>query len=488
MKSLPLAVSLLIPGIAISLAQEVTLKVETRVVEINVSVKDAAGRTVRGLRKEDFTVTDNGNRRDIAIFAGEEEPAPSTPPVRLPEHVFSNRYSSVAASRRITAILLDGVNGAFEFQSFARQQAIRAIGRMNLGESIALYSMTPELSILQDYTTDRDRLLDALQRFVPRQPRMPDTGGAAPNRAERRTLDPSEQSARPRRRDPLSEFLMRERVDTTLQSLITMATHMGSASGRKSILWITGGFPPNTDYNNRIDAAVSAINEANVAVYPVDARGLLVGSGAAINIQTMQRFAESTGGQAYYNRNDVDREIEEAVEDSRYTYALGFYLTDKDLDGRFHELKVSAARPGLTLHYRRGYSADRPVETAVKGKQDPLEAELLNPVDSTGVRMDARVDPATTKEGRMLRVVLMIDPTSVSLTDGMKLTEMFVQTDASGRVLGKVTESVKVKVSPDKPPGGYLRTIPLREGALKLQIVVRDNDSGHTGSLTIPLN
>ena len=78
--------------------------------------------------------------------------------------------------------------------------------------------------------------------------------------------------------------------------------------------------------------------------------------GALNNIETMQQFAEATGGVAYYNGNDVAMAVEVAMEDSRFTYVPGFYLNDRDRDRRFHMLRVEVDRPKTVLRYRRGYT------------------------------------------------------------------------------------------------------------------------------------
>ena len=81
----------------------VRLKVETRVVQVAVSVKDAHSKPVPDLRKEDFTVLDEGKRREIALFSAEAESA--APPVRppsLPLNVYSNRFGANASRGRVT--------------------------------------------------------------------------------------------------------------------------------------------------------------------------------------------------------------------------------------------------------------------------------------------------------------------------------------------------------------------------------------------------
>ncbi|HLH18285.1 MAG TPA: hypothetical protein VKX45_13775 [Bryobacteraceae bacterium] len=74
------------------------------------------------------------------------------------------------------------------------------------------------------------------------------------------------------------------------------------------------------------------------------------------NIQTMERIADSTGGEALYKRNDIAAAVEEAAEDSRFTYVLGFYAANGDRDSKFHQLRVEVTRPGAVLHYRHGYA------------------------------------------------------------------------------------------------------------------------------------
>jgi VWFA-related protein len=120
---------------------------------------------------------------------------------------------------------------------------------------------------------------------------------------------------------------------------------MSSAPGRRSIVWITGGFPQVRVYEGAIQIALEKINGWNVLINKVDAR----------NIQTMIEFADATGGEAYYNRNDLVTAMEDAVADTRSTCVLGFYLGDKDRDHRFHELKVQVDWPVAVVRCRRGY-------------------------------------------------------------------------------------------------------------------------------------
>src|SRR4030095_6193973 len=99
----------------------------------------------------------------------EEEAAVPVRPAALPPNGFSNRFGP-ASQGRVTAILIDALNPSFDVQSYARLQAIKAVDRMAPGESIALYALAPELSIRQDYTTDRELLRKAVHAYMPQPP------------------------------------------------------------------------------------------------------------------------------------------------------------------------------------------------------------------------------------------------------------------------------------------------------------------------------
>jgi VWFA-related protein len=68
-------------------------------------------------------------------------------------------------------------------------------------------------------------------------------------------------------------------------------------------------------------------------------------------------MAENTGGRAFYNTNDIQHAIRDAVDDSEVTYTLGFYADTNALDARFHKLKVLVNRKHVEVRYRKGYMA-----------------------------------------------------------------------------------------------------------------------------------
>lgn len=468
------------------------LRAETHAVLISVAVRDSSGRAVEDLRKEDFTVMDNGKPREFQLYPGDVAYAVARPATLLPPNFFSNHYGPIVPAQRATAILIDAVSTPLDDQMAARAQAIKAVENMTPGESIAIYCMTTKLTILQDYTTNRDLLLKALRAYTPEIPMLvnptrPSSPNSAENGAARGVSGNTGQGAQAE-----AQYFLERRIAMTLATLLDIATHMGGASHRNSIIWITSGFPVDFDKNGQVQSTLEAINDANVAIYPIDARGLSTNSNAFVNVQVMQRFAETTGGQAFYNRNDLDNAIAEAMSAPQSNYVLGFYLSDSELDHRFHKLRVTTHRSGLSLHYRSGYTAAIDPNTH-RNDREPLDGELLDTQDSAAVGIDAQVTSVKGSDGKpSLHLSMSLVRNSISQTQPGKsskvdLSEMFAEIDAQGHTMARITESISFDMPPGNRDPGYSRNVPLAAGAERLKVIVQDKASGRTGSLTIPL-
>jgi hypothetical protein len=317
----------------------------------------------------------------------------------------------------------------------------------------------------------------------------------------------------------------------TLATLEAIAQHLSSVPGRKNLIWLSGGFPltigmdeipeigstrEQRTFTQEMDAAVRALNNSGVAIYPVDARGLmpLPGFDASTpgsirgaprprlgplvpNLDSMQELADRTGGRAAYNTNDLTRAISRAIDDSRVTYTIGYYSTDQAQDGRFREIKVKVNRPGLDVRYRKGYFAFKPSDNGDKTRGDQIRAAVWSPIESTAVAMNARVDFIEQPQPHTVNVFVQIDPGTIGFRkegDRWKanIDIIYVQKDGHGRAQGEgavdnlalaLTDATYAKVVKE----GIIRQrrFPREPGAVNLRIVVRDVGSGSLGSLTV---
>lgn len=498
----------------------VVLRAESRVVQIDVVVKDKNGRIVDDLQRSDFTIRDNGRPREFQIFsfdrgspAGKASRAAPSP--QIATSTFTNANSSAAEiPPHSTVILLDQVNGWFDDTAVAQNHVLSLLAKVPADEPIALYVLANQqgLVVLQEYTTNRELLIRHLKQYIPRGMRpappgmenfsaamrdAPAPGGAGP-RPNPVTAPPPPSAMKESARETAD--LQHRAAELVRLSLKGLALHLAGVPGRKSVFWVTQGFPPveMRDMGKLAwDNTIHALNDANIAVNAVDSN--LIGGpprrwGGNGQVAAEIQLADRTGGRAIYHRNDIEDAMLEELQDSRLTYTLGFYLRDDERDGSFHRLEVRVDRPHLELHFRPGYFAGTNPQLESSRKADEMESLLLSPVDSAELGITVRVDHRESS----LDLGIRLDTRTVTLTqqaDGWSggVKEMFVETDAEGHELMKISDTKKFEIPAadrvvyDRDGLPLTSTLPLEEGAQKLAIVIRDLATGRTGLLTVPL-
>ena len=167
----------------------VVLRSDTRLVEIDVTVRDSAGKPVENLKQSDFTIFDNGKPRPFTIFStnrsggsasGKSGPETLGRPAEvqavrppLPPGVFTNTSKSPTAppDQHSTIILIDGVNGWFESFVWGAKGVQGLMDKLPAGERVALYATTKFDGLLQlvDYTTDHELVRKAISKYIPRE-------------------------------------------------------------------------------------------------------------------------------------------------------------------------------------------------------------------------------------------------------------------------------------------------------------------------------
>jgi VWFA-related protein len=494
-----------------------TLRAETRVVQIEVSVRDAKGRAVADLSKEDFTVTDEGKPRGIDIFSadgieGRIPPTPVSAPNAaragpgLAPAVFSNRGTAPPPAGHSTVIVVDYANadwmGGRAGLDWASRNVLDLAKKARPDERIALYVIgrMDGLVLLQDYTADRDLLLKSIKGYFPRYLAMYPGVNAGlymyyPKEAPK--------AGSPTRPEEVPYENTAEDVRKTMQSL---ADHLALTPGRKSVFWVSPGFGPRLLTGPKWDESpawkktITALNEADVAVNAVDtvdAPALLRKRSPSRII--MEQIAGETGGRVWSIRND--EALAEGIDDARATYTLGFYLAEGERDDRFHGLQVRVNRPGLELAYRQGYyagDAETPPPDP-KHNWETLEAALLNQADAHDVGITAHVDVAPGRPRGVLSIRMNLDPRTVSLKEhnegaAVKLDELLVEVNSQGNTMAKVSDTKTFRITSENRARyesegvSWPQSMPLVQGTTKLTIVVRDTESGRVGSLSVPVD
>ncbi len=518
-------------------SQPPVFRAGAHLVQVNVVVHDSHGKPVDDLKKDDFSITEQGKPQQVSFFSMASADKSAGAPAPLPPHIFSNVMAyNREVPTSVTVVLLDLLNTSWTDQLYARKGLLKFLEQLQPQDRIAVFALGHHsLTLLHDYTTDSASLITRLKKAT----------GEIPTALDASTVNEGAQSELQRLGlDALADANQREadfftsgRIVNTLSTLEAIAQHLAGLPGRKNLIWLSGGFPltigfdtvpeigstrEQRTFTHETDAAVRALNNSGIAVYPVDARGLMVLPGfdasvrgiprpgrssgpprsAAItaNQDSMKELASRTGGRAAYNTNDLTRAIRQAIDDSRVTYTLGYYSTDETQDGKFREIRVKVDRPHVDVRYRKGYFALKPADDTTKARKDDIRGAVWSPLESTSLAVNARADLIDQPAPNTLNLFVQIYPAGIGFKregDRWKaeIDIVYVQKDERGRLLGDgVTDTVTLALTEanyDKAmKDGLIRQhlIPRQAAATNMRIVVRDVGTGSVGSLTIPFS
>jgi VWFA-related protein len=520
-----------------------SLRVTSHLVQLNVIVNDKHGNPITGLSEKDFTILDNGKPQEIRVLSAETNRPEGPSRAPLPPNTFINRpeeQTHIPAS--VTVILLDALNTEAANQTIARNQVIRMLREIQPQEYIALYWLGNRLRILHDFTTDATSLQQTLAAYQSNSSHELDNSALAdpslgnPNASTPAGQATERQAFRLAFDQRVANQSARERVRATVAALMAIADHLQTRKGRKNLVWVSSSFPislgydkfdlswmndTGEDFSYDVRRAARALADADIAVYPVDARGLLgstitaneddleehIGDpsdrdvhmptrGAPETFDTMRVLAERTGGKAFYGTNDISGAIRRAMNDSRATYTLGYYPAAVKWDGSFHELKVKVAAPGAEVRGRSGYFAfpDAP-PVAPKNDRAIISEMAASRLPATGIGLRAHLE---TPEGPTLTVEVSVDLHEIQMQQkegrwNATIQSVFLQLDSAGRIL----QADDRTFHPDFDAPTYRRVLEtgisdtrqlrVLANAAELCIVVRDAANRNTGSLYLPL-
>ena len=527
------------------------LKVTTRMVLVDVVVNDGSGRPVVDLESKDFEIKENGKPQTIRGFGLEKE-APTNTPIKarvLPAGIYTNIPDFHPEAGPPTVLLIDALNTGVRDQPYMRQQLLKYLEKLEPRRNVAIYTLGTRLRLLQDFTNNPELLQTALKKFSYHSSSLNQDNDSEPDLALGSTSDDATIS---QMQQSLQDFQAEEqafrtdmRVQITMEAFNRLARNLAGYPGRKNLVWLSGSFPltimPDNSlsspfavqrqYGDQLRDTAGMLTDAQVAIYPVDARGL-VGSfmpdasqsggvfggrrgGQALansmsrkstalqsSHDAMNELADQTGGHAYYNRNDIDRAIALSVAEGSTYYTLGYYPEDKNWDGKFRKIEVKVKRSGLKLHHRRGYFAIDP-EKANKENDKVARREFLTALDpespmSTSLPFIVRVTPPTKDQPSVL-LDFSIEPKAVAFDpEGelhhAKIDFISIAFDSKGKKqVANQLETMDANLKPNtyaevmKYGLRMRQKLNLAPGKYLLKFGVRDTHSNLIGTATAPL-
>lgn len=565
------------------------LKVTTHLVTVDVVARDHHGNAIRDLKPSDFQITEQSasgkSQQQVATFRLLDRALATAPDaeraaLQLPAGVYTNLVTTKNLSAPPTILLVDGLNTDAATQLQVRQKMVQLLASSPSNVPMAVFLLGRQLKLLQNFTTDTKLLRAAAQRALTLEATNLQAKDARDDPLSHSSLLeemagaegqsdipgglPAGQSPGPgnsgaggasdallaMRALQLQRFEREQyaesvdiRVQMTLDALRVIARHVSGYPGRKNLIWISSAFPltimPDSsltmvarfsgtrNYGGDMVAVASALTDAQVAVYPIDPRGIQTqelfdpesrgklnpfSEGATLRRESdvrfstqdsMQNLADQTGGQVCFNNNDLSECVKRAIDDSSSYYELSYYPSDKNWRGEFRRIFVKTTRPGVQLSFRKGYFA-RDFDSVIS----PKDAKDSKDVDtyvsqaacndfltSTSILVQASAVPPD--QPGQAKYFLLIDPNALSF--GVTERERNLQIDLAtcmfnerGLPLQFNRQTITQKFSDTEfqtlKSHGITHTISLvpKPETTRVRLLVCDSRTGMVGSVDLP--
>jgi VWFA-related protein len=506
------------------------LTVNSQIVVETVVVKDKKGNFVQGLTAKDFSISEDGVPQTVSFFQHQQLETASSPlPVVprdqeeitiyktlertgiAPENPSDSRYHE----HRLLALYFDMAAMPPDDQERALAAAEMFVRTdMTSADLVSIFRYNGgSVDALQDFTSDRNRLLSILQTMI--------VGEGQGSTEEIGDASSADTGAAFGQDD--SEFNIFN-TDRQLSALETAAKMLGEVSEKKSLIYFASGLRLNgIDNQAQLHATIDAAIRAGVSVWMVDARGLVAqaplgdatqGSqgnqamytGAAMQAvndklqqsqDTMYAVAADTGGKALFDTNDLTRGIVQAQRSISDYYLIAYYATNTAQNGHFRRITIKVDRPAdAKLDYRHGYYANKQFHYFnAADKERQLEDALMLPDPVTDLTVAMEIDYFQLNRAEyFVPIIVKIPGRELALAKHFGAEHTLidfvceVKDQASGLTVSNLRDYVNVKLSDETAeelasrPVEYDSGFTLFPGSYSIKFLARDDETGRIGA------
>lgn len=396
------------------------LKLESNLVVVRVIVRDAKGNPVKGLKREDFKLHDQGREQSITKF--EEEPSDELPSGPAIVASAQTATQSSAAPGRSLALYFDDLDTSAGDMMRARDTALRFVGAgTEPRDRVAIFTTERMLS---DFTSDPKQIDGTLSELRPSSRALAPVQSECPNMSDfqaqqiTQSIDPSSDAWKVALQEwsicrgidnplvpqqfsgqlssdsaaavsqEMAQIQVQARrivdqaqlqVRTNLQQFERVVRYVSLRPGQRTVILVSPGSLAESE-QPRLDRIIDTALRSQVVISSLDPKGLAVdeegdasldkpltgpAKAAPKNLTEAREFAaadvlaevaQGTGGALFQHDNDLQAGFG-ALAGHREVYALAFIPKNLQPDGKFHALKVSLAHSGYSVQARRGYFA-----------------------------------------------------------------------------------------------------------------------------------
>jgi VWFA-related protein len=510
-----------------------TFSTTTNLVVVDVTVSGRDGTPIGNLTKDDFLLYEDGKLQTLASCDLQKL---ESKPIAVQQTSLKDRSQAPALpkppsaatgneekyrDRRLMVMFFDFSSMQPPEQIRAVDAAIKFLGmQMTASDMVSIMVFGSALKTVRDFTDDRDLLISTIRGFhigeSSELASMSETGADSEDQSGLYVADETE----------FNIF----NTDRKLVALEDAARRLSVYQEKKALVYLSSGVEKTgVDNQSQLRATINAAVRANVAFYPIDARGLsasapggdasqvgAVGSklysGAGQRAlrdsfhnqqETLFTLASDTGGKALLDSNDLTVGIRQVQKDINSYYVLTYSSSNTAQDGRYRKIQVKLAPKLATLKakldYRQGYFAST---TFAKMRESDKEAQLQRALESenpvTDLPIAVEIDYFRLDKSKYFVPVSVEIPGSALAfrNKGSKAaTELDFTAqvrDARGQVASVVRDTIPLKL--DETTAGqvsrrhiqYDTGLTLAPGKYTLRFVARENGEGKVGTFETP--
>jgi VWFA-related protein len=523
------------------ISHDTPFKVRVNLVVVRVVVRDAAGKAVTNLKKEDFQLADNRKPQMISSFSV-ETPASHVPTVKAdteagPTPSQGTQVNAPELPQRFVTLFFDDIHLSVQDALLARQAATKLFGAMQSSDRLSIFTTSGQVQ--QEFTADRNKLEEALQRIVPHPLSSRGPGDCPPMTfyeayliVEARDPDALQVAAQDaaacgaggamlvqvaaQRELTLGE----SELQFSFRSLDALIRRMSALPGQRIVVMMSPGFfvtPSMHDSNEIIERAT----KANIVINTIDARGLYVssvydasnsvmhaGPTAAARTafitaeESMQQdilaeLADGTGGVFFHNRNDIDQGLLQAAAEPEVSYVLGFVPQNLKFDGKYHHLKVSLInKQKWALQARHGYFAPQSESDPEARANEEMQQAIFSQEELRELPIDCRTQFFRDVNGTRMIVVARLETKELKFrktgdrnTD--KLTASMIIFDGNGNLITGEQKTMDLRLTDatlariNKTGISIKSSFELQPGNYLVRVVMRDSEGAQMAATNL---
>ncbi len=401
-----------------------TFKLRVNLVQVHVTVRDAKGNPISGLKREDFQLFDQGKLQPITVFAVETRESrkeKALAAAKTQADASEGSGSKTVLPDRFVAMEFDDIHLTTEDAVYTRKSAEEFLDSLAPTDRVGIFTTSGEWT--QDFTGDIALLKQKLLGITPR-PKVGHTSSSdcpevspymadlVQNRNDQVAFgvivkdawlcaynnDPLMYNAAVSlAQSTIPQAAMAAEADNnyTYRTLQDTLRRLAAMPGERVMLMVSPGFIMGLQTSDML-MIVDQANHANVVINTLDARGLYTPDMGDISRQrtgiaqlgiyrvaaqseqsyVLADFAYGTGGAFFHNSNDIAGGMKMIASAPEVSYVIGFSPLSEKMDGSFHTLKVKlTGKQKYDIQARRGYYAPRKLkDPKEQEKQDIQEA------------------------------------------------------------------------------------------------------------------